>query len=212
MTDHDEPVGSRQFAGAQRDVERLMEAGATSWSIVNAVWQRFQAATAVKEGPAAERSREKRLAVLAEELCHAYHYGVGLTELEQEDPQQAAAHRAAAEALLRHIERAPKEDRRAAFRRGYDRGQQNERNRTIEYVQHLEDTVADLRTDRDPEGLRARIADLQYVTRGYGRLVSGRSGLEAELADALARLEAAQRELAVLKGVQPSTATGERPS
>lgn len=154
-------------------------------------------------------TREERL---AEELCHVYHYGVGLDELEQEDPDQARAHRRAARRFLRWLEKAPKEDLRAAFRRGYDRGKERQKQRTLEDVQRLEADVAELRQERDPEGLRARIADLQYVARGYGRIFTGGSGLRADLADALQRLEAAQRELAVLKGVQPSNATGERPS
>jgi hypothetical protein len=102
-------------------------------------------------------------------------------------------------------------DVRAAFRRGYDRGRDNQKKHTAEYVQHLEAEVAELRQDRDPEGLRARIADLQYVARSYGRIMTGGSDLRGQLVDALARLEAAQREVAVLKGVQPSNATGERP-
>jgi hypothetical protein len=80
-------------------------------------------------------------------------------------------------------------------------------------VERLEADVAELRQERDPEGLRARIADLQYVTRGYSRLVTGAVGSPlADTADLLRRLEEAQRELAVLKGVQPSNATGHRPS
>lgn len=159
-----------------------------------------------------EPSREQRLAALAEELCHAYHYGVGLDELEEEDPDQARAHREAAEFVMTYIERAPQEEKRAVFRRGYERGRNNQKASTAEYVAQLEAEVAELRQDRDPEGLRARIADLQYVTRGYSRMMTGRSDLRGLLTDALQRLDAAQRELAVLKGVQPSNATGERPS
>lgn len=161
-------------------------------------------------------SDEQRLARLAEELCHAYHPGRGLEELEEEDPDQARAHRRAARRFLRWLENAPKEElreeRRAAFRRGYDRGAENAKKATAEDMQRLEAEVAELRQDRDPDGLRARIADLQYVARGYSRIVMGGSDLRAELADALRRLEAAQRELAVLRGVQPDNATGERPS
>jgi hypothetical protein len=40
----------------------------------------------------------------------------------------------------------------------------------------------------------------------------GTTAGDTQTADLLRRLEAAQRELAELKGVQPSTATGERPS
>ncbi|MFF1444160.1 hypothetical protein [Streptomyces sp. NPDC058295] len=159
-----------------------------------------------------EPTREQRIEALAEELCHSCHYGVGLAELEEEDLEEAAAHRSAAESLLKHIEQAPREEKRAAWWRGYDRGRENAKKSTAEYVQQLEATVEELRQERDPEGLRARIADLQYVARGYRRMHTGGSDLRADLADALNRLEAAQRELAELKGWQPSNATGERPS
>jgi hypothetical protein len=157
-------------------------------------------------------TQEQRLAALAEELCHAYHYGVGLTELEQEDPEQAAAHRQAAVFLLQYLERAPREEKKSAFQRGYDRGRENQKKSTAEQMQHLEQTVAELRTERDPEGLRARIADLTYVNRGWERLMHGTTAGRTETADLLRRLEAAQRELAELKGAQPSNATGKRPS
>ena len=159
-----------------------------------------------------ETDREQRLAALAEELCHAYNYGVGLDELEQEDPQQATEHREAAAVILRWLERAPREEIRAAFRRGYDRGQENTRKHTAKRIQQLENTITELRNERDPEGLRARIADLQYVNRGWERLMHGTTRGQTETADLLRRLEGAQRELAELRGVQPSNATGERPS
>lgn len=165
---------------------------------------------------APQSTREQRLAALAEELCHAYHYGVGLAELDEEDPEQALAHRRAARRLEKLLadypEQEVRKERREAFRRGYDRGRENAKKSTAEQLQQLEATVAELRQDRDPDGLRARIADLQYVAAGYGRMHTGGSDLRADLADALKRLEAAQRELAELKGVQPSNATGERPS
>ena len=104
------------------------------------------------------------------------------------------------------------EDLKAAFRRGYDRGRDNAKKSTAEYVQHLEAEVAELRQERDPEGLRARIADLQYVNAGWGRLMQGTTRGQSEVAELLLRLEAVQRELAELKGVQPSNATGKRPS
>lgn len=157
-------------------------------------------------------SEEQRLAALAEALCHSYHYGRGMEELEEEDPEQARAHRTAARHLLKWLEKAPEDELKDSWRRGYDRGRERQKQRTAEDVERLEADVAELRQERDPEGLRARIADLQYVTRGYSRLVTGGSDTRAELADALKRLDEAQRELAVLKGVQPDNATGERPS
>lgn len=39
---------AEQFAQAQRDVERLLEEGATSWPIVSALWRRFEAMKAVE--------------------------------------------------------------------------------------------------------------------------------------------------------------------
>lgn len=159
-----------------------------------------------------QQTEEQRVARLAEELCHAYHYGVGLDELDEEDPDQARAHRRAARRFLRWLDDAPKRELKAAFQRGYDRGKERQKQRTAEDIARLEADVAELRQDRDPEGLRARIADLQYVARGYGRLFTGGTDLRGQLADALGRLETAQRELAELKGVQPSNATGQRPS
>src|SRR5207249_5730430 len=114
--------------------------------------------------------------------------------------------------FLKWLQKAPEEEVRAAFRRGYDRGKERQRERTAEDMQRLEAEVAELRQDRDPEGLRSRIADLQYVARGWDRLMHGTTPGASETADLLRRLEAAKRELAVLKGVQPSNATGERPS
>ncbi|MFJ2650864.1 hypothetical protein ACIO1C_29615 [Streptomyces sp. NPDC087420] len=37
-----EPEGSKRFAAAQREVEHLLEADATPWSIVYALWGRFK--------------------------------------------------------------------------------------------------------------------------------------------------------------------------
>jgi histidine triad (HIT) family protein len=108
--------------------------------------------------------------------------------------------------------------KRAAFRRGYDRGQERQRMRTAEHVMWLQATVHELRKDRDPDGLRDRIADLEYIVAGWDRLATGRtregmpSDWEAQAAEYLAKLTAVQQELAVLKGVQPSNATGWRPS
>jgi hypothetical protein len=39
---------AEQFAHAQRDVERLVEEGATSWLIVSALWRRFEAVKAME--------------------------------------------------------------------------------------------------------------------------------------------------------------------
>lgn len=155
--------------------------------------------------------RDERLVALADQLARQYDYR-GLDELEKEDPERAQEHREAAEVLLPWMAESPREERRAAFRRGYSRGKERQKAYTASDMQRLEAETAELRTDRDPEGLRSRIADLQYVARGWDRLMHGTAAGDTQTADLLRRLEAAQRELAVLKGVQPSNATGENPS
>ncbi|MFJ3699548.1 hypothetical protein ACIPW9_36400 [Streptomyces sp. NPDC090052] len=106
-------------------------------------------------------TREERLALLAEQLCRSYTLGIGLAETEQDDPQEAQAHRDAAEHILSWIEEAPREERRAAFGRGYDRGRESQRKRTAGDMARIEAELAELRIDRDPDGLRARIRDLR---------------------------------------------------
>jgi hypothetical protein len=71
---------------------------------------------------APERTKEERLAELAEKLCRSYTYGVGIEELQKTDPEEAGAHRDAAEHLLSWIDEAPKREIREAFGRGYDKG------------------------------------------------------------------------------------------
>lgn len=75
--------------------------------------------------------------------------------------------------------------------------------------------MAELRQDRDPDGLRARIRDLKYALEGWNRFMTGRvfprpdapADWKTQAAEYLAKLTVVQRELAVLKGVQPSSAT-----
>ena len=160
---------------------------------------------------------EQRLAALADQLARQYDYR-GLAELEEEDPERAQEHKDAAAALLPWIEECPREERRAAFGRGFDKGKERQKARTAADMRRLEAEVAELRQDRDPDGLRARIRDLEYALRGWDRFMTGRIRLgepvewKDQAAEYLARLVEAQRELAVLKGVQPSTATGHGPS
>ncbi|MFF1298190.1 MULTISPECIES: hypothetical protein [unclassified Streptomyces] len=159
----------------------------------------------------------ERLQRLADQLSRQYDYR-GLDELEQEDPERAQEHRDAAAVLLPWIEQRPREERREAFRSGYDKGRERQKARTAEDMRRLEAEVAELRTDRDPDGLRARIRDLEYALQGWDRFMTGRIRAGAapdwqqQAAEYLAKLTAVQRELAVLKGVQPSNATGEQPS
>lgn len=112
----------------------------------------------------------------------------------------------------------PFNEKPTAFQRGYAKGHDSAKKAAAEYTAQLETALAELRQDRDPDALRARIADLAYVLHGYSRRRTGAghgtdgTSLHGLLADALGRLETVQRELAVLKGVQPSDATGLRPS
>ncbi|MFE6412593.1 hypothetical protein ACFVOR_37300 [Streptomyces sp. NPDC057837] len=156
---------------------------------------------------------------LADKLSRLYDYR-GLDELEQEDPERAQEHRDAAEELASWIAECPREERRAAFSRGYDKGRERQKARTAANMRRLEAEVAELRQDRDPEGLRGRIRDLEHALEGWDRFMTGRVvprpdaplDWKAQAAEYLAQLTAVQRELAVLKGVQPSNATRERPS
>ena len=158
--------------------------------------------------------KAERLAALADQLSREYDYR-GLDELEQEDPERAQEHRDAAANLLPWITECPREERRAAFSRGYDKGRERQKVRTAADIRRLEAEVAELRQDRDPEGLRGRIRDLEHALEGWDRFMTGRvvprpdapPDWKAQAAEYLAQLTAVQRELAVLKGVQPSNAT-----
>lgn len=153
-----------------------------------------------------------RLGKLADELSRQYDYR-GIAELEQEDPERAQEHCDAAAALIPWIAECPREERRAAFGRGFDKGKERQKARTAADMRRLDAEVAELRQDRDPEGLRSRIRELEYALQGWDRFMTGRTRPGAapdwkeQAAEYLAKLTAAQRELAVLKGVQPSNAT-----
>jgi hypothetical protein len=156
---------------------------------------------------------DNHLQRLADQLARQYDYR-GLDELEQEEPERAQEHRDAASALLPWIEECPREERRAAFGRGYEKGRERQKARTAADMRRLEAEVAELRTDRDPDGLRARIRDLEHALEGWDRFMTGRvvprpdapPDWKAQAAEYLAKLTEAQRELAVLKGIQPSNA------
>ncbi|GGS96510.1 hypothetical protein [Streptomyces violaceus] len=156
---------------------------------------------------------------LADKLSRIYDYR-GLDELDTEEPERAQEHRDAAAELAPWIAECPREERHAAFTRGYDKGRQRQKARTAADMRRLEAEVAELRQDRDPDGLRGRIRDLEHALEGWDRFMTGRvvprpdapPDWKAQAAEYLAQLTAVQRELAVLKGVQPSNATGERPS
>jgi hypothetical protein len=166
----------------------------------------------IDDGPGPDRE-----ALLADQLSREYDYR-GIAELEQEDPERAQEHRDAAQSLLSWIAECPREERRAAFGRGYEKGRERQKARTAADVRRLEAEVAELRQDRDPEGLRGRIRDLEHALEGWDRFMTGRiragaaPDWQAQAADYLAKLVEVQRELAVLKDVQPDNATRKRPS
>jgi hypothetical protein len=153
-----------------------------------------------------------RLERLADQLAREYDFR-GLDEIEEEDAERAQEHRDAAAALLPWIEECPREERREAFCRGYEKGRERQKVRTLADMRRLEAEVAELRQDRDPGGLRARVRDLEYALEGWDRFMTGRVRIgdppdwKEQAAAYLARLTEVERELAVLKGVQPSNAT-----
>lgn len=156
---------------------------------------------------------------LADQLARQYDYR-GITELEKEEPDRAQEHRDAATALLPWIEECPREERRAAFGRGFDKGKERQKARTAADMRRLEAEVAELRKERDPDGLRSRIRDLEHALDGWDRFMTGRvraqlgaqTDWKAQAAEYLAELTAVQRKLAELKGAQPSNARpGSRP-
>ena len=167
--------------------------------------------------PADDGPEPDREALLADRLSREYDYR-GIAELEQEDPERAQEHRDAAQALLPWIAECPREERREAWWRGYDKGRERQKARTTADVRRLEAEVAELRQDRDPEGLRGRIRDLEHALEGWDRFMTGRvragaaPDWKAQAAEYLAKLVEVQRELAVLKDVQPDNATRKRPS
>ncbi|GGU01148.1 hypothetical protein [Streptomyces lateritius] len=69
--------------------------------------------------------RQGRLALLADQLCRSYTYGVGLAELEKTNPGGAEAHRKAAERLLPWLRQAPEQEVKAAFDRGWAKGRES---------------------------------------------------------------------------------------
>lgn len=164
-----------------------------------------------EQSPVDDGPEPDRAALLADQLSREYDYR-GIAELEQENPERAQEHRDAAQALLPWIAECPREERREAWWRGYDKGRERQKARTAADVRRLEAEVAELRQDRDPNGLRARIRDLEYALDGWDRFMTGRTpsgpapSWKEQAAEYLAELTAVQRELAVLKGVQPDNA------
>lgn len=164
-----------------------------------------------EQPPADNAPATDRAALLADKLSREYDYR-GIGELEREDPERAQEHRDAAQALLGWMAECPREERQAAFFRGYDKGRERQKARTASDVRRLEAEVAELRLDRDPQGLRARIRDLEHALAGWDRFMTGRVRVGAapdwkeQAAEYLAKLTAVQRELAVLQGVQPDDA------
>lgn len=210
--------GARCGCNARQDLEDMATELATGLGLVDpreykATLDRYaaqiRAATPVTGKETVQADREK---VLADWLSREYDLR-GITELEQEDPERAQEHRDAAHSLVPWIDGCPREDRRAAWWRGYDQGRERQKRRTAEDVQRLEAETAELRAERDPEDLRARIRDLEHVLDGWNRRMTGRISpgepvdWREQAAEYLLQLSAAQRELAILKGVQTDDAT-----
>lgn len=117
------------------------------------------------------RERER---ALADRLARAYDWR-SLDELEQEDPEKAREHRRAARRILPLIEGAPEDEIEAAFKRGYDRGRDRGRQRVASELEAAQAKVAELRIERDPEGLRERVRNLECAYDGMWRAYGGRS-------------------------------------
>ncbi|MFJ1992990.1 hypothetical protein [Streptomyces asiaticus] len=87
-----------------------------------------------------------RVSKLADQLAGIYDY-TRLTELEKDDPQRAQEHRDAAHELLGWMDGAPREERRAAFSRGWERAKERRNELAERRISELEDVLASLRPD-----------------------------------------------------------------
>lgn len=100
-------------------------------------------------GPAPEDNHPAdadRLERLADELAGIYDYR-HLTELEKEDPERAREHRDAARELRKWLEGLPREERRAAFARGWEKAKERRNKYAEQRIKELEDLLASVRPD-----------------------------------------------------------------
>lgn len=89
-----------------------------------------------------------RIAKLADQLAGIYDY-TRLTELEKDDPQRAQEHRDAAHELHGWLTGAPREERRAAFSRGWERAKERRNHLAERRISELEDLLASLHPESD---------------------------------------------------------------
>lgn len=89
-----------------------------------------------------------RLNKLADQLAWTYDY-TRLAELEKDDPQRAQEHRDAAHELHAWLTGAPREERRAAFSRGWERAKERRNERAERRISELEDLLASHSPDSD---------------------------------------------------------------
>lgn len=80
---------------------------------------------------------------LADQLAGIYDY-TRLAELEKDDPERAQEHRDAAHELLGWLDGAPREERRAAFSRGWERAKERRNERAERRINELEDLLASI--------------------------------------------------------------------
>lgn len=97
-----------------------------------------------------------RTAKLADQLAGIYDYA-HLTELEKDDPQRAQEHRDAAHELASWFTGAPREERRAAFSRGWEKAKERRNELAERRIGELEDLLAAASTDADRTPSRAAV-------------------------------------------------------
>ncbi|MDW6058092.1 hypothetical protein SAZ11_08315 [Streptomyces sp. FXJ1.4098] len=95
-----------------------------------------------------------RIAKLADQLAGIYDY-IRLAELEKDDPQRAQEHRDAAHELHGWLAGAPREKRRTAFSRGWERAKERRNQLAERRISKLEDLLASLHPEADREAPKA---------------------------------------------------------
>jgi hypothetical protein len=102
---------------------------------------------------------------LADQLARVYDF-TRLTDLEKDDPQRAQEHRDAAHELLGWLAGAPREERRAAFSRGWERAKERRDKLAERRISELEDLLASLHPgDRTTSATAASWAETRQDPR-----------------------------------------------
>jgi hypothetical protein len=94
-----------------------------------------------------------RTTKLADQLARLYDF-TRLAELEKDDLQRAKEHRDAAHELLGWLAGTPREERRAAFSRGWEKAKERGNGRAERRISELEDLLASLSPDLDQKPSR----------------------------------------------------------